>query len=95
MDYPHASVNTNQLAVKIKTQQFPYLESVRLLMAKSSKVAYRLQGIVSNLNKWLCVKNTGIKNPLWFKKAENVDLGWQSLNMTQTLLILSHEIVIF
>lgn len=51
MDYPHALVNTNQLAVKIKIQRFPYLGSVRLSTEKHSKVAYRLQGIVSNLNK--------------------------------------------
>lgn len=58
-------------------------------------MAYKLQGIVSNLSECVCVKNTGIGNPLQFKKAENVDLKWHSLNVTQTVLILSHEIVIF
>lgn len=34
MDYPLALVNKNQVAVKIKIQQFPSLESARLLGGK-------------------------------------------------------------
>lgn len=50
MDYPHALVSTNQLAVQIKVQQFPYPEGVQLLVERSSKVAYGLQGRVSDFN---------------------------------------------